>query len=104
MDTLIRDLDMLEKLVQEEKTKQIEAAKLFKKDQIIDPVHPDIKEACLTRLTDSTDIQMIYNLAKIARLSKDEVREHVCRWIREETNYNFTKLSEERLKMILELV
>lgn len=67
-------------------------------------VHPDIKNACLLRIKESSDIFMIYNLAKIAKLSKDEVREHVCKWILDENHLNFSNLSKEELEMVLELV
>ena len=112
MDASIRETcDSLEKFLKEGKMEEAklvsQTLKLFPKndvDRAINPVHPDIKKACLIRLTDSTDIRMIYNLAKISKLSKDEVREHVCRWIREESKFNHSKLSKEELEMVLELV
>lgn len=103
--------DLIQKLLKEGKLKEAglasEAFNLFPKNdvtRVINPVHPDIKNACLIRIKESSDIRMIYNLAKIAKLSKDEVREHVCRWIRDENHFNFSKLSKEELEMVLELV
>jgi hypothetical protein len=102
--------DLIQKLLGEGKLKEAglasEAFNLFPKndvDRVINPVHPDIKNACLARLRGavSLHIRSIYNLSKIGKLSKDEIRPYVVQWITVEIPYN---LSKEELEMVLELV
>jgi hypothetical protein len=89
MDASIQEThDLLIKCLKEGKFKEAElvskAYKLFPEretDRVINPVHADIKAACIDLIKRSNRIDVIHRLATIAKLSKDEVREHVVRWI-----------------------
>jgi hypothetical protein len=107
---IIETCDCLEKLLKEGKMEEAklvsQTLKLFPEkevDRVVNPVHPDIKNACLTRLRGaiSLHIRSIYNLSKIGKLSKDEIRPFVVQWITVEIRYD---LSKEELEMVLELI
>lgn len=98
--SIIQTHDLIQKLLGEGKLKEAgldsEVFNFFPKNdvnRVINPVHPDIKNACLTRLKEaiSLHIRSIYNLSKIGKLSKDEIRPFVVQWINKKCLFLFKK-------------